>query len=84
MDVFAWCPADMTGVPHHIAEHRLNIREGYPPVRQKKLGQALERSKAIREEIEKLVETGIMKEVHYHSWLANPVMVKKHDNNWRM
>ncbi|GJW19941.1 reverse transcriptase domain-containing protein [Tanacetum coccineum] len=26
----------MTGVPRSIAEHRLNIREGYSPVRQKK------------------------------------------------
>ncbi|GKE13247.1 hypothetical protein Tco_1416798 [Tanacetum coccineum] len=26
LDVFAWTPADMTGVPRHIAEHRLNVR----------------------------------------------------------
>ncbi|GKD20365.1 reverse transcriptase domain-containing protein [Tanacetum coccineum] len=25
-----------------------------------------------------------MKEVHYHSWVSNPVMVKKHDDRWRM
>ncbi|GJR04589.1 reverse transcriptase domain-containing protein [Tanacetum coccineum] len=25
-----------------------------------------------------------MKEVHYHDWLSNPVMVKKHDGSWRM
>ncbi|GKA47838.1 hypothetical protein Tco_0740796 [Tanacetum coccineum] len=67
----------MTGVPRSIAEHRLNIREGYSPVRQKKRGQAPERNKAIQEEVEKLVDAGIMKEVHYHSWLSNPVMVKK-------
>ncbi|PWA81898.1 reverse transcriptase domain-containing protein [Artemisia annua] len=84
LDVFAWCPADMIGVPRNIAEHRLNIREGYPPVRQKKRGQAPERNKVIREEVEKLVEAGIMKEVHYHSWLVNPVMVKKHDDSWRI
>ncbi|GKD04578.1 hypothetical protein Tco_1179552, partial [Tanacetum coccineum] len=28
--------------------------------------------------------SGIMKEVHYHDWLSNPVMVKKHDDSWRM
>ncbi|GJW97107.1 reverse transcriptase domain-containing protein [Tanacetum coccineum] len=28
LDVFAWKPADMTGVPRHIAKHQLNIREG--------------------------------------------------------
>ncbi|GJR02134.1 hypothetical protein Tco_0525118 [Tanacetum coccineum] len=67
----------MTGVPRNIAEHRLNIREGYSPVRQKKRGQAPERNKAIQEEVEKLVDAGIMKEVHYHSWLSNPERITK-------
>ncbi|GKD97890.1 hypothetical protein Tco_1381787 [Tanacetum coccineum] len=84
LDVFAWKPADMTGVPSHIAEHRLNVREGCPPARQKKIGQAADRNQAIQEEVKKLVSAGIMKEVHYHSWLSNPVMVKKHDGRWRM
>ncbi|GJS93903.1 reverse transcriptase domain-containing protein [Tanacetum coccineum] len=84
LDIFAWKPADMTGVPRHIAEHRLNVREGCSPVRQKKRGQAADRNQAIQEEVEKLVEAGIMKEVHYHDWLSNPVMIKKHDDSWRM
>ncbi|GJW20112.1 reverse transcriptase domain-containing protein [Tanacetum coccineum] len=33
LDIFAWQPSDMTGVPRSIAEYRLNIREGYLPVR---------------------------------------------------
>ncbi|GJZ65338.1 reverse transcriptase domain-containing protein [Tanacetum coccineum] len=84
LDVFAWKPADMTGVPRHIAEHRLNVRKGCSPVRQKKRGQAADRNQAIQEEVGKLVEAGIMREVHYHDWLSNPVMVRKHDNSWRM
>ncbi|GJU02027.1 reverse transcriptase domain-containing protein [Tanacetum coccineum] len=84
LDIFAWQPSDMTGVPRSIAEHRLNIRDGYPPVRQKKRGQAPERAKAIQAEVQKLVEAGIMREVYYHDWLSNPVMVKKHDGSWRM
>ncbi|GJY65512.1 reverse transcriptase domain-containing protein [Tanacetum coccineum] len=44
LDIFAWKPADMTGVPRHIAEHRLNVREGCSPVRQKKRGQAADRN----------------------------------------
>ncbi|GJZ37581.1 reverse transcriptase domain-containing protein [Tanacetum coccineum] len=50
LDTFAWQPSDMTRVPRSVAEHRLNIREGYSPVRQKKRGQAPERSKAIQAE----------------------------------
>ncbi|GJR11973.1 reverse transcriptase domain-containing protein [Tanacetum coccineum] len=38
LDIFAWQPSDMTGVPRSIVEHRLNIWEGYSPVRQKKRG----------------------------------------------
>ncbi|GJZ71143.1 reverse transcriptase domain-containing protein [Tanacetum coccineum] len=32
LDIFAWQPSDMTWVPRQTAEHRLNIRDGYPPV----------------------------------------------------
>ncbi|GJS70024.1 hypothetical protein Tco_0702865 [Tanacetum coccineum] len=35
------------GVPRHVAEHRLNFREGCPPIRQEKRGQAVDRNKAI-------------------------------------
>ncbi|GKD51789.1 reverse transcriptase domain-containing protein [Tanacetum coccineum] len=76
LDIFAWKPADITRVLRHIAEHNLNIREGCLPVRQNKKGQAPKRNKAIYEEVEKLVDAGIMKEVNYHSWLSNPVMIK--------
>ncbi|GKC40747.1 reverse transcriptase domain-containing protein [Tanacetum coccineum] len=48
LDVFAWKPTDITGVLRHIAEHRLNVREGCLPVRQKKRSQAPERNKAIQ------------------------------------
>nr|GFC04274.1 reverse transcriptase domain-containing protein [Tanacetum cinerariifolium] len=86
LDVFALKPADMTGVPRHIAEHRLNlnIQEICSPVRQKRGGQAADRNQAIQEEVKKLIDAGIMKEIHYHSWLSNSVMVKKHDGSWRM
>ncbi|GJX95112.1 hypothetical protein Tco_0349698 [Tanacetum coccineum] len=77
LDIFAWQPSDMTGVPRSVAEHRLNIREGYSPVRQKKRGQASESTKAIQAEVQKLVEAGIIREVYYHDWLSNLVMVKK-------
>ncbi|GKB47782.1 reverse transcriptase domain-containing protein, partial [Tanacetum coccineum] len=69
LDIFAWKPADMTGVPRYITEHRLNVREGCSPVRQKKRGQAGNRNQAIQEEVIKLVEAGIMKETRtkgYH------------------
>ncbi|GJR08489.1 reverse transcriptase domain-containing protein [Tanacetum coccineum] len=84
LDIFSCKPEDMTGVPRHLAEHRLNVREGCLPVRQKKRSKSPERNKEIQEEVAKLVDTRIMKEVHYHSWLSNHTMVKNHDDNWRM
>ncbi|GJU11947.1 reverse transcriptase domain-containing protein [Tanacetum coccineum] len=47
-------------------------------------GQAPKRAKAIQAKVQKLVKAGIMREVYYHDWLSNPVMVKKHDGSWRM
>ncbi|GJZ99355.1 hypothetical protein Tco_0671906 [Tanacetum coccineum] len=67
-----------------IAEHKLNVRKGCQPVRQKKRGQAAERNVAINDEVSKLVKARIMREVHYHDWLSNQVMVKKSDNSWRI
>ncbi|GJU26598.1 hypothetical protein Tco_1165219 [Tanacetum coccineum] len=34
MDIFAWTPTDMTGVPRQIAEHKLNVPERLPAGRQ--------------------------------------------------
>ncbi|GJZ73635.1 reverse transcriptase domain-containing protein [Tanacetum coccineum] len=84
LDIFAWKPADMTGVPRSIAEHRLNVREGCALIRQKRREQTPKMNKVIQEEVAKLVDAQIMREVHYHNWLANPVMVKKHDKSWRI
>nr|GFB03638.1 reverse transcriptase domain-containing protein [Tanacetum cinerariifolium] len=44
-DIFAWQPSNMTGVP------RLNIRDGYSLVRQKKRGQTPECARAIQAEV---------------------------------
>ncbi|GJS01663.1 reverse transcriptase domain-containing protein [Tanacetum coccineum] len=84
LDILAWTLTDMTGLPRQIAKHKLNVRKGCQPVRQKKRGQAAERNVVINDEVSKLVTAGIMREVHYHDWLSNPVMVKKSDNSWRM
>nr|GEV54188.1 reverse transcriptase domain-containing protein [Tanacetum cinerariifolium] len=66
LDIFAWQPSDMTGVSRSVAEHRLNIREGYTTVRQKKRGQAPERARAIQVEVQKLVDAEIMRELKQH------------------
>ncbi|XP_071714104.1 uncharacterized protein [Rutidosis leptorrhynchoides] len=51
LDVFAWQDSDMTGVPRHIAEHKLGVNPNILPVCQKKRGMAPERTKFLREEV---------------------------------
>ncbi|XP_071718901.1 uncharacterized protein [Rutidosis leptorrhynchoides] len=85
MDVFAWCEQDMTGVPRSVAEHRLNANPALKPIVQKRRGMALDRMKWLSAEVAKLVNAGILREVKYQTWVANPVLVKKKpDGSWRM
>ncbi|XP_071732836.1 uncharacterized protein [Rutidosis leptorrhynchoides] len=81
MDVLAWRENDMTGVPRHIAEYRLNVNPALKPVVQKHRGMAPDRAKWLCEEVTKLVAAGILSEVQYQSWIANPVLVKKPDGS---
>ncbi|GKA85771.1 hypothetical protein Tco_0807425 [Tanacetum coccineum] len=45
LDIFSWKPEDMTRVPWHIAEHRLNVREGCSPVIKRKEAKHLRETK---------------------------------------
>ncbi|KAF5767400.1 hypothetical protein HanXRQr2_Chr14g0623921 [Helianthus annuus] len=63
----------MTGIPRSIAEHELRIPPNVKPVVQKKRSLAPERSLAACQEVEKLVSAGILREVKYQSWIANPI-----------
>ncbi|XP_071694852.1 uncharacterized protein [Rutidosis leptorrhynchoides] len=84
MDIFAWCEDDMTGVPRNIAEHKLHTNPDLTPVRQKKRSMAPERSEWLRLEVDKPVHVNILREVRYHTWVKNPILVKKGDGSWRM
>ncbi|MFS7907637.1 putative nucleotidyltransferase, Ribonuclease H [Helianthus anomalus] len=83
-DIFAWTPADMTGVPREIAQHCLNTLPGIKPViqGQRHLGSA--KNQAMHEQVQELLSAGILREVKYQTWLSNPVMVEKPSGGWRM
>ncbi|KAJ0613463.1 putative DNA/RNA polymerase superfamily [Helianthus annuus] len=84
MDVFAWTPADMVGVPRHIAEHRLNVSEDAKPVVHAKRHLGDIKHDAMKEQVLELLNAGIIREVRYQTWVASPVMVKKPNGSWRM
>ena len=84
LDVFAWSHEDMPGIPANIIQHRLNVDPEKKPVQQRRRVFSLERSKAVMDEVNKLLATNFIKEVYYLEWLANVVMVKKANGKWRM
>ena len=83
-DVFAWKQADMGGINPTVITHRLNVSPSFKPIKQKRGSFALERQKAINEEVGKLLHAGAIREVEYPEWLANVVLVKKSNGKWRL
>ena len=77
MEVFAWKHEDMGGVDPAVITNKLNVNRSFKPVKQKKRSFAPERQKAINEEVGKLLQAKVIKEVEYPEWLANVVLVKK-------
>ncbi|PKA52966.1 RNA-directed DNA polymerase like [Apostasia shenzhenica] len=67
-----------------VCEHHLNVSQAVSSIAQKKRVMAGERQDAIREEINKLLGAGYIREVQYPQWLTNVVMVRKANGKWRM
>ena len=74
----------MGGIDPTVITHRLNVSPSFKPVKQKRRSFALERPKAINEEVSKLLQEGAIIEVEYPEWLANVVLVKKEKGKWRL
>jgi hypothetical protein len=74
----------MKGIPREVAERKLNIKPELKPVKQHLHHFNDEKCKAIGEEILKLLSAGFISEVFHPEWLANTVLVKKKNKEWRM
>ena len=83
LDVFAWAHSDMEGIDPSVMSHHLNVDPSRKPVRQKRRAMDTERYQALKEEVDKLLSNGFIKESFYPSWLANLVLVKKSNGKWR-
>ncbi|KAK1587809.1 hypothetical protein Q3G72_017034 [Acer saccharum] len=83
-DVFAWSHEDMLGIDPKVISHCLFINPEFRPVVQKRRLFNPERSIAINNEVEKLLSAGSIREVKYPEWVANVVLVKKKNNQWRI
>ena len=74
----------MPGIPRDIARQALRLILGSKLAKQRLRRFNDERCRAIGEEITKLLAAGFIREVFHSDWLANPVLVKKKTEKWRM
>jgi hypothetical protein len=74
----------MPGVPRELIEHSLNVHPQAVPKKQRLRRFAHDKREAIKRETAKLLVAGFIKEVIHLEWVANPVLVKKKNNEWRM
>ncbi|XP_013624816.1 PREDICTED: RNA-directed DNA polymerase homolog [Brassica oleracea var. oleracea] len=74
----------MKGIDLAVTSHELNVDPTYKPIRQKRRKLGPERSKAVNEEVDRLLNAGFSTEVRYPECLANPVMVKKKNGKWHI
>jgi hypothetical protein len=76
-DVFAWSTSNLVGVSRDVIEHRLQISPSAKPKKQKLHKMADEKIQAEKAEVQRLLDTGFIREVVYPKWLSNVVMVRK-------
>jgi hypothetical protein len=74
----------MLAVPREEAEHSLDLDPKARSVKQWLRRFAQDRKEAIRVEVTRLLAAGFIREVAQPDWLANPVLVKKKNGEWRM
>ncbi|XP_056866528.1 uncharacterized protein LOC130512491 [Raphanus sativus] len=66
LSTFAWTMSDMKGIDPAITTHELNVDPNFKPIRQKRRKLGPERSKAVAEEVERLLGAGSITEILMH------------------
>jgi len=84
LDAFAWTTSDMPGIYPNFLCHRLTMDPQVRPVRQRRIKYNEERRLVIRQDTKKLLDAGHIREIQYPEWLANVILVKKVNGQWRM
>ena len=84
LDAFAWSASDMPGIDPDFLCHHLTMDPQVRPIRQRRSKFNEEKRQAIKDETQKLLAAGHIREIQYPEWLANVVLVKKCSGKWRM
>ena len=84
VDIFAWSPYEVPRVDPKFIVHRLNVDPLFPPKRQKPRRSTKEHVEAVKLEVKRLKEVGVIREIFFPEWLANTVVVKKKNSKLRV
>ena len=84
LDVFAWSPYEAPWVDPNFICHQLNANPRCPPKKQKPRRSLDVHVGAVKEEVDRLKEARVIKEVFCPERLANTVVVKKKNGKWRL
>jgi hypothetical protein len=71
----------MSEIPREVIAHKLGIDQSFKLIKQTERRYTTERREAIRKEVNRLLEDGFIRLVDYPSWLANSVLIEKHDDS---
>nr|GMD40709.1 uncharacterized protein LOC109150426 [Ipomoea batatas] len=77
IDVFAWTYKEMPGLDPKVAVHRLAVKKACRPVKKAQRRFRPELIPSIEGEVNKLIETGFIREVKYPTWISSIVPVRK-------
>jgi hypothetical protein len=72
------------GVSKDVIEHRLQVSPSARPKKQNFRKMSEEKAEASKDEVQRLLDKGFIREVTYPQWLVNVVMLRKKNGKWRM
>ena len=82
VDVFAWNAYEAPRVNPSFICYHLNVNPSVTPKKQPHWRSSKEHFDAVKDEVTKFKQAGVIKEVFYPEWLANTVVVKKKTRKW--
>jgi hypothetical protein len=83
-DIFAWSASNLKGVSREIIQHALDINPKMRPKKQQQRKMSKDRIVAAKAEVQRFLDTNVIREVKYLEWLANVVLVPKNNGKMRM
>ena len=83
-NVFAWSPAEMSGIDPNVVMHHLQLNKKLRLVHQRISHMFVKKQAVVEAKVQKLLEAGFIREEKYPTWLANVVLVRKANGKWRI